>query len=75
MAPAIPSAAKALVLPEYNLDHVAAVRSLRVEERAVPSPGPGQVLVRVEAAACNPSDIIFDPIVLIIGNMPRDIVT
>lgn len=25
----------------------------------MPTPGPGQVLVRVEAAACNPSDIIF----------------
>ena len=59
MQAAIPTTARALVLDAYDLDHVAAVRSLHVEERPVPTPGSGQVLVRVEAAACNPSDIIF----------------
>lgn len=59
MPAATPTTARALVLDAYDLDHVAAVRSLHVEERPIPTPGPGQVLVRVEAAACNPSDIIF----------------
>ena len=59
MSPTIPTTARALVLDAYDSDHLAAVRSLHIVERPVPTPGPGQVLVRVEAAACNPSDIIF----------------
>lgn len=59
MSPTIPTTARALVLDAYDSDHIAAVRSLHIAERPVPTPGPGQVLVRVEAAACNPSDIIF----------------
>lgn len=33
--------------------------ALRVVEKPVPKPGPGQVLVRVEASPCNPSDLSF----------------
>ncbi len=57
--PSVPKSARALVLDEYNLDHIEAIRSLHVAERPIPTPGPGEVLVRVEAAACNPSDLLF----------------
>ncbi|PTL80684.1 zinc-binding dehydrogenase [Vitiosangium sp. GDMCC 1.1324] len=33
--------------------------SLRVEERPVPEPGPGEVLVRLAAAPINPADLMF----------------
>lgn len=36
-----------------------AVRSLKVAEKAKPKPGPGQVLVKMAAAPCNPSDLLF----------------
>lgn len=36
-----------------------AVRSLEVVDKPVPEPGPGQVLVKMEAAPCNPSDLLF----------------
>jgi NADPH:quinone reductase-like Zn-dependent oxidoreductase len=48
---------QALVLPVHNDDLSAAVASLRVETLPVPVPGPGQVLVRIYAASCNPSDL------------------
>ncbi|PTX92144.1 hypothetical protein DB346_24685 [Verrucomicrobia bacterium LW23] len=53
----LPATMRALVLPAHNRDLAAALDSLRVEERPLPEPGPGQVLVRIEAAGCNPSDL------------------
>lgn len=50
---------RVLVLHDYHEDFATAVRSLRVEERPVPQPRRGEVLVRIEAAPCNPSDEIF----------------
>ncbi len=41
------------------LDSYAGVDALRVERRAVPKPGPNQVLVKVAAASINPSDLAF----------------
>jgi NADPH:quinone reductase-like Zn-dependent oxidoreductase len=50
---------RAVVLPEYHTDLAAAIRGLTVEERPVPTPRRGQVLVRIEAAPCNPSDLLL----------------
>ncbi|UCF69031.1 MAG: zinc-binding dehydrogenase [Acidobacteriota bacterium] len=55
----IPTTMKALVLERHDPDAARAVRSLELDERPVPQPGRGQVLVRVEAAPCNPSDLLF----------------
>ncbi len=32
---------------------------LEVVEKEIPQPGPGQLLIRMEAASCNPSDLIY----------------
>lgn len=56
---AIPEKMKALQLDRYVEDPFEAIKSLHLIEKAVPTPGPGQVLVRVEAAPCNPSDLLF----------------
>jgi NADPH:quinone reductase-like Zn-dependent oxidoreductase len=50
---------KALVLDAYNSDLDKAIRSLKVGVRPLPKLTPGQVLVKVEAAPCNPSDLLF----------------
>ena len=55
----VPAEASALLLERHDLDLPSAIQSLRVTRRPVPRPGPGQVLVRVEAAPCNPSDLLF----------------
>jgi NADPH2:quinone reductase len=55
----VPAEASVLLLERHDLDLPSAIRSLRVIRRPVPRPGPGQVLVRVEAAPCNPSDLLF----------------
>ena len=48
---------QALVLPAHHEDLATAIAGLRVETVPVPQPGPGQVLVRMQAASCNPSDL------------------
>lgn len=51
----IPATMRALELQAYD-GHP---ESLRVAERPVPQPGPGQILVRIAAAPINPSDLMF----------------
>ena len=50
MSESIPSEMRAIQLENY--DHVLthAIRSLKVVTKPVPQPGPGQVLIRIEAA-------------------------
>ncbi len=50
---------KAIVLPDYNANVVRALRSLEIKDLETPHPAGGQVLIRVAAAPCNPSDIAF----------------
>jgi len=59
MAATIPDIMRAIVLDEYRADVVDAIAGLRVVERPVPSLQRGQVLVRIEAAPCNPSDLLL----------------
>jgi NADPH:quinone reductase-like Zn-dependent oxidoreductase len=49
----------AIVLPDYNGNIVRAMRSLELKETEIPAPLGNQVLIRVTAAPCNPSDIAF----------------
>lgn len=51
----IPSTMRALELTAYD----GQPDSLRLVERPVPQPGPGQVLVRMAASPINPSDLMF----------------
>jgi NADPH:quinone reductase-like Zn-dependent oxidoreductase len=50
---------QAAVLHDYAAGIEDAVANLRIEERPVPAPGRGEVLVRMEAAPVNPSDLLF----------------
>ena len=50
---------KAIVLPDYNANIIRAMRSLEVKELDIPQPKDKQVLIKVKAAPCNPSDIAF----------------
>jgi NADPH:quinone reductase-like Zn-dependent oxidoreductase len=59
MADSIPKQMRAVVLEAYHANIGEAVRRLKVEERPVPTPRRGQVLVRIEAAPCNPSDLLL----------------
>ncbi len=59
MRETLPDEMRALVLHHHHGDREQALRSLAVETRPVPAPGRGQVLVRVAAAPCNPSDVLL----------------
>jgi NADPH:quinone reductase-like Zn-dependent oxidoreductase len=50
---------KAIVLPDYNPNVIRAMKSLLVKELEIPKPEGEQVLIKVAAAPCNPSDIAF----------------
>lgn len=59
MTKALPTTMRALLLERYIEHDTDSIRGLRLVEKPVPKPGPGQVLVRMEAAPCNPSDLMF----------------
>src|SRR5688572_6950538 len=59
MSNVIPKNMRAVVLEEYHDTATAAISSLKVRERPVQQPRHGQVLVQIEAAPCNPSDLLL----------------
>jgi NADPH:quinone reductase-like Zn-dependent oxidoreductase len=59
MSAAIPQTMHAVVLDEYREDIDDAINGLKVAQLPVPAPKAGQVLVRIEAAPCNPSDLLL----------------
>jgi NADPH:quinone reductase-like Zn-dependent oxidoreductase len=50
---------RAILLEAYHANLADAIRSLKVVDRPVPTPRHGQVLVHIEAAPCNPSDLLL----------------
>jgi NADPH:quinone reductase-like Zn-dependent oxidoreductase len=50
---------KAVILPAYNKNVLRALLSLQVLEKEMPKPADDEVLVKMHAASCNPSDIAF----------------
>src|SRR4051812_41856763 len=59
MSEAIPKTMRALVLREQRDNIVEAIRGLEIQERLIPKLRRGQVLVKVAAAPCNPSDLLL----------------
>ncbi len=59
MSKSLPSSIRVLQLKEYDVDLKKAIGNLEVVEKPLPSPQKGEVLVRIEAASCNPSDLMF----------------
>ena len=59
MPDTIPEKMRAVVLSEYREDVADAIGGLKVLERPVPRPRRGQVLVKLAAAPCNPSDLLL----------------
>lgn len=55
----LPKTMQALQITSYEKDMHKALEGLHVVTKNVPVPGPGEVLVKVEASPCNPSDILF----------------
>ena len=50
---------KALVLESYNANLIRAMRSMKVVEKEKPLSSSGEVLVKIQSAPINPSDIAF----------------
>jgi NADPH2:quinone reductase len=55
----IPQRMRALLLEHYEDDLSEAIAGLQVVERRIPSLSRGQVMVKMEAAPCNPSDLLL----------------
>jgi len=49
----------AVLLPAYNNNLIRAIIGIKTAERKLPDLNPEQVLIKMEAAPCNPSDIAF----------------
>lgn len=56
---ALPKNMRAVRLQAYHEDVTEAIRGLNVVEQPLPKPSRGQVLVKIEATPCNPSDLLF----------------
>ena len=56
---ALPKIMRAVRLEAYHEDVTEAIRGLKVVEQPLPTPSHGQVLVKIEATPCNPSDLLF----------------
>ena len=54
-----PQQMRALLLEEYNENVLEVIESLKVVDRPVPPLQYGQVLVKIDAAPCNPSDLLL----------------
>src|SRR2546426_309890 len=50
---------RAILLCAYHENPVEAIAGLKLVERPMPTPARGQVLVKIEAAPCNPSDLLL----------------
>ncbi len=59
MAAPLPQTMRALLLEQHDPDLLKAIGRLRVVERPLPPLQHGQVLIRIQAAPCNPSDLLF----------------
>lgn len=59
MNDSVPDTMQALQLAAYDIDLDIALRGLKVNRVPTPVPGRYQVLVKVEAAPCNPSDLLL----------------
>ncbi len=55
----IPDEMRVLQIDGYHEDPFEAIRSLHVVKKSVPKPPHGYILVKVEAAPCNPSDLLL----------------
>lgn len=55
----LPKTYKAIELPAYNPNTIRALLSLKLIEKQLKNPGPQELLIKMEAAPCNPSDIAF----------------
>ncbi len=50
---------KGVVLPQYNKNIIRALLSLKPEEKELRKPDEDEVIIKIHAAPCNPSDIAF----------------
>ena len=55
----IPDSTKALVIETYNANLMRALRTMKIVEKPLILPKPGEVLVKMDASPVNPSDIAF----------------